>query len=117
MSTITRRPIVAAPLSFTGSTERIIGRGLMPASRGMWDWLPAGPPWARVLAGAGIATGIGLVWLLGAYLLLAVWFAVACWYVIIFGVFGLFVIPWRIFRRGQRRRDAQMNALIAATRR
>ena len=47
------------------------------------------------------------------YLLLAaVWVAVACWYVLIFGVFGLLVFPWRIMMRGRRRSAARQEQLI-----
>jgi Flp pilus assembly protein TadB len=110
---ISTRPIVAAPMSFTGSTERITRRGLIPATRAMWAWRPTGPPWALGLATVGVALAAGMLWLAGIYLLAAVWFLVACWYVLIFGVFGLLVFPWRMWRRHQRRQDAQQEQIAA----
>jgi hypothetical protein len=116
MNAIAPRPVVAAPLSFTGSTERIIRRGLIPATRAMWAWRPVEPPWALGLATIAAFLAAGMLWMTGVYLLAAVWFLVACWYVLIFGVFGLLVIPWRMWRRHQRRMDARQAELIAAIR-
>jgi hypothetical protein len=116
MNAITPRPVIAAPLSFTGSAERIIRRGLIPATRAMWAWRPGGPPWVLGLATIAAFLAAGMLWMTGVYLLAAVWFLVACWYVLIFGVFGLLVIPWRMWRRHQRRMDARQAELIAAIR-
>ena len=65
----------ASPLSFVGSTRRLIGL----ARRQPWLW------------------PIVLVAIPAAWLFLVVW------YVIVFGLFGLVTIPFRLIRRGQRK--------------
>lgn len=39
----------------------------------------------------------------GLFAIFVVWTLVATWYVIIFGLFGIFVIPFRLLRRGSRK--------------
>jgi hypothetical protein len=72
----------AAPLSFAGSANRIA------------RW-PQGltHPWAKALA-----------WTLAILLIVMAWFFVATWYTLAFGLFGLWMVPYRLVRRGQRRR-------------
>jgi Flp pilus assembly protein TadB len=50
------------------------------------------PTWAQVLVWTGAALGILLAWTF-----------LAGWYAIVFGMFGIFVIPYRIHRRHQRK--------------
>lgn len=71
--------VLAAPMSFTGSAERL------------WKLTRSAP--ANVWASATIYTGVIL-------LITAVWMAVLCWYFI----FGLWLVPYRLIRRGQRKR-------------
>lgn len=72
--------IVSAPMSFAGSAQRL------------WQLIPRRDGWVKYTA----ATGIVL-------LILLVWALVICWY----AVFGLFVIPYRLIRRGQRKNRKQ----------
>lgn len=74
--------VVAAPFSFTGSAQRI------------WklnDQLPA-DGWQHILGVTGIILLAALAWV-----------GVAVWY----SMFGLLVVPYRIIRRGQRKRERQ----------
>ena len=81
------RVIVAAPMSFAGSAQRI------------WLLIQYGP------AGGGLGAG-ALMLLLYAGVILAIamaWMIVLCWYC----MFGLLVVPYRIIRRGQRKRKRE----------
>ena len=72
------RVVVAAPMSFTGSAQRI------------WKITAGAPDLLKFLVLGPIAVClIALVWML-----------VACWYAM-FGI--ILVIPFRLLRRGQRR--------------
>jgi membrane protein required for beta-lactamase induction len=42
-------------------------------------------------------------WAMVPWLLILWWFAVLCWYI----VFGIFLIPYRLLRRGARKRKAE----------
>lgn len=85
------RVIVEAPMSFTGSAKRI---------------------WRLT----GNSEG-GMKWVLGTLAVVSIvlaWAVILCWYVI----FGLLVVPYRLVRRGQRKRkleDARHRELLAAT--
>ncbi len=69
--------VLAAPMSFSGSRARI---WRVTGSNNVWlKWLALIP--------------IGLI------LIATAWCAVAIWYVI----FGIWLIPYRLFRRGQRK--------------
>lgn len=73
--------ILSAPMSFTGSTLRaapLFGRGRAWWSRTLWVTLAA--------------TAL-LTW----------WAAIVCWY----GLFGVLLVPYRVLRRGARRRRMQ----------
>jgi hypothetical protein len=87
--------VVSAPLSFHGSAARI---------------------WRPLSCNAG-ATDNGWAtfgWYLLAYTLIALaWVGVLCWYLI----FGLLVVPYRLIRRGQRKRkleEARHRELMSA---
>jgi Flp pilus assembly protein TadB len=71
----------AAPMSFVGSTRRMSA-------------------WAR---GHRSLIGKAFAWSCVAVSLLLVWMVIAGWYVIVFGIFGVFTIPFRLMRRGQRK--------------
>lgn len=70
------KPIVAAPMSFTGSAQRL--------------WRPV----TRMTSPAKVALGSVMV-----LVILMAWTLVLCWYLF----WGILVVPWRLLRRGQRR--------------
>lgn len=77
-----QRPVMvrksyASPLSFMGSTQRLIW------GTDSWPWWVAVPTLVLVLP--------------------VVWCALLMWYAVIFGVFGVFVMPYRLHRRAQRK--------------
>jgi hypothetical protein len=87
--------VVSAPMSYHGSAARI----WKITRRGGDQW------WAVIAIGA-----------LAAILIACAWVAVTCWYL----VFGLLLVPYRLVRRGQRRRsleEARHRELLAATQR
>lgn len=74
------RQTYSSPTSFVGSARRL----------GAW-------------AGRGSTVASVLKWPLAAVAISLVWAFLGVWYVVVFGVFGLFTIPFRLFRRGQRK--------------
>ncbi len=98
-------------MSFTGATRWVTHLG-WPQAGTMWRTAQQSQGWQRagwLAATAGIMVFlIGVDWLL----LAAIWAAILAWYVLIFGLFGIFVIPWRIHQRGKRRSQAQQAELI-----
>lgn len=100
------RQTYASPLSFVGSARRIIRRGsaLSRAIRGKDQ--PAVLALLRLIPAA-------LWWVVVAVAVAAAWVWVAVWYCVIFGLFGVFVIPFRLFRRGQRKDQAIRLAQLA----
>ena len=72
------RVIVSAPMSFTGSTERI----WRITEKDYDKWLY----WLLVVPAT-------------ALLLVAVWSIILCWYLL----FGILLIPYRLLRRSQRK--------------
>ncbi len=72
---------IAAPLSYVGSAQRI------------WR-ISHNEPRAALVPVA-------------IFLITCAWVFVTWWYFLIFGVFGIFVIPFRLITRGQRRRLRQ----------
>jgi hypothetical protein len=73
----------AAPLSFVGSSRRLIA-------------------WASKLAKRSPAYAV-LGWVLATIAILAAWSFILVWYMVIFGLFGIFVIPYRLIRRSSRK--------------
>jgi hypothetical protein len=71
--------VVAAPMSFAGSAERL------------WKVTRSAP--ANAFASAAVYGGVLL-------LVAVAWAVVLCWYFI----FGLWLVPYRLIRRGQRKR-------------
>jgi hypothetical protein len=73
--------VVSAPLSFAGSAERI------------WKLVGVSNQTAvRILLGVAAVVLIGIAWC-----------AVLCWYVF----WGLWLVPYRLIRRGQRKRKRE----------
>ena len=73
----------ASPMSYVGSTRRIVGWASKTAERS---------PTSAVLA-----------WTLGVLALLFMWTFLLGWYFVVFFLFGIFVIPYRLMRRSQRK--------------
>jgi len=73
--------IISAPTSFTGSAQRI------------WKITATDNVWLKWL----VLTPIALCTIMGA------WMLVFMWYIIIFGLFGIFVIPFRLLTRSGRK--------------
>lgn len=74
--------IVSAPTSFSGSAARI---WKMTASDNVWlKWLVLAP--------------------IALCLIMSAWMLVFMWYIVIFGLFGIFVIPFRLLTRSGRKR-------------
>lgn len=72
------RVIIQAPMSFTGSAGRI---WRITEDRAGWP-----------LAGLVTLAVLGII---------TAWAGVLCWY----AIFGLLLVPYRVLRRGQRKRD------------
>jgi Flp pilus assembly protein TadB len=89
--------VISAPTSFSGSAARI------------WKMTDSDNAWIKWLLLVPIALG----------LIFMAWSFVAIWYVVIFGLFGIFVIPFRLLTRSgrNRKRNAlQHRELLAAVR-
>lgn len=84
--------VVSAPFSYAGSAERI-----WPFFKRRFDQAKQRSEEAK---DALIAYGWGT---LGALAICAAWLGVTCWY----GIFGLAVVPYRLIRRGQRKRNVE----------
>lgn len=76
------RVVLAAPMSFTGSAQRLWPLTQHPRRTGGWAEV------AHAAAVAGVILLIAVVWMLILY-----------WYLI----FGLLLVPYRLIRRSQRR--------------
>lgn len=74
--------VISAPTSFSGSAARI--------------W--------KIVDNDNTALKWFLLIPVAICLILTAWSFVAVWYVIIFGLFGIFVIPFRLFTRSNRKR-------------
>jgi hypothetical protein len=73
----------AAPMSFVGSTRRLVA-------------------WANKTSKRSPAIA-ALAWTLSILAMLFAWSFIMIWYFIIFGLFGVFVIPFRLMRRSSRK--------------
>jgi hypothetical protein len=80
---LVRSTTYAAPLSFIGSTRRILA------------WLRG-----AVERNPHLRVPLTIVTVLA---LLVTWAFVFCWYAVVFGFFGIFMIPYRLIRRSQRK--------------
>jgi Flp pilus assembly protein TadB len=74
--------VISAPTSFSGSAARI------------WKMTDSDNVWLKWLLLVPIALG----------LIFMAWSFVVIWYVVIFGLFGIFVIPFRLLTRSGRNR-------------
>ena len=72
----------ASPMSYVGISRRMIAFARRNSN----------PPAKGVVA-----------WTIGIAAMLIMWSVITMWYVLIFGVFGLLVIPFRLIRRSQRK--------------
>lgn len=73
----------ASPMSYVGSTRRILA-------------------WAKKDAVRNAGVNV-LVWIAAASALLLMWTFLVIWYFVVFGLFGVFVFPFRMIRRSQRK--------------
>ena len=78
--------IINAPMSFAGAAQRSF----------RLRRLRGGPPWLQVVELVFTTT-------LAIMLVLSWWFVIAGWYV----VFGLLLVPYRLLRRGSRKRKQE----------
>jgi hypothetical protein len=83
----------AAPLSFMGSGRRIVAWAKKIGSRS---------PGLRVMAWVGAVLAI-----------LVTWAFVTLWYFVVFGLFGILMIPYRLVRRSQRKSLHVQRATLA----
>jgi Flp pilus assembly protein TadB len=72
--------------------------------------------WVRALAATGAVLSGSLAFMLWGAVLVVAWLGVMCWYFLL-TVFGLFVIPWKIHMRSQRRASNERQQMIEALRR
>lgn len=89
--------VISAPTSFSGSAARI------------WKMTDSDNVWLKWLLLVPIALG----------LIFMAWSFVVIWYVVIFGLFGILVIPFRLLTRSGRNRKRnklQHRELLAAVR-
>lgn len=77
--------VISAPLSFAGSAQRIWK--ITNTDNTLLKWLLFAP--------------------IALLLIMFTWSFVAIWYVVIFGLFGIFVIPFRLWTRGSRKRKRE----------
>ena len=73
----------ASPMSYVGSTRRIVA-------------------WAKEAEARNGGLAV-LVWSLAILAMLCMWSFLLFWYFIAFGFFGVFVFPFRLMRRSQRK--------------
>jgi Flp pilus assembly protein TadB len=76
--------VISAPLSFAGSAQRI------------WKMTDVENPFLKFLLAL-----IAIVFVVFA------WMFVACWYFVMYVLFGILFIPWRLLRRGSRKRKQE----------
>lgn len=72
--------VVAAPMSFAGSAQRV------------WKMTDQANPWVKAVM-VVVALAFIAAW----------WFVIVAWYI----VFGILLIPYRLLRRGSRKRKKQ----------
>ena len=79
---IVAKKTYAAPMSYTGSLRRVIS-------------------WVRGFADTPPKAALG--WALGISSIVIIWTLVTVWYAITVFLFGIFMIPFRLIRRGHRK--------------
>ena len=70
--------------------------------------------WAQSRAGTEQPKA-ALVWTAAVLGIALMWSLVAMWYVVVWGLFGIILLPFRILTRGGRRREALQRAQLATT--
>jgi hypothetical protein len=84
--------VVAAPFSYAGSAQRI------------WPYFKRRADGAQQTSEETKDAVLALGWsTLGVLTIGLAWFGVTCWYTI----FGILVVPYRLIRRGQRKRQVE----------
>lgn len=73
----------ASPMSYVGSTRRIAA-------------------WAKEASVRSAALAV-LVWVVAIFAMVFMWMFLMLWYLVVFGLFGVFVFPFRAVRRSQRK--------------
>ncbi len=76
--------VISAPFSFAGSAQRI------------WKMTDVDNPFLKFILAL-----IAIVFIMFA------WMFVACWYFVMYVLFGILFIPWRLLRRGSRKRKQE----------
>ena len=76
--------VISAPFSFAGSAQRI------------WKMTDVDNPFLKFILAL-----IAIVFIMFA------WMFVACWYFVLYVLFGILFIPWRLLRRGSRKRKQE----------
>lgn len=76
--------VISAPFSFAGSAQRI------------WKMTDVDNPFLKFILAL-----IAIVFIMFA------WVFVACWYFVLYVLFGILFIPWRLLRRGSRKRKQE----------
>ena len=76
--------VISAPFSFAGSAQRI------------WKMTDVDNPFLKFILA-----------LIAIVLIVFAWMFVACWYFVLYVLFGILFIPWRLLRRGSRKRKQE----------
>ena len=76
--------VISAPFSFAGSAQRI------------WKMTDVDNPFLKFILAL-----IAIVFIMFA------WMFVACWYFVMYVLFGILFIPWRLLRRVSRKRKQE----------
>ena len=76
--------VISAPFSFAGSAQRI------------WKMTDVENPFLKFILAL-----IAIIFIMFA------WVFVACWYFVLYMLFGILFIPWRLLRRGSRKRKQE----------
>lgn len=115
MTTTTQGPRrLGSKISFSGALD-VVRPVWAQASRKFAQRSHSNKRWLQTLSAVGAVTLGSLMFLGDAILTLLVWTGIMIWYGLI-AVFGLFVIPWKIHMRSQRRASNERQEMIAALR-
>ena len=76
--------VISAPFSFAGSAQRI------------WKMTDVENPFLKFILA-----------LIAILFIMFAWVFVACWYFVLYVLFGILFIPWRLLRRGSRKRKQE----------
>lgn len=76
--------VISAPFSFAGSAQRI------------WKMTDVDNPFLKFILA-----------LIAIVLIVFAWMFMACWYFVLYVLFGILFIPWRLLRRGSRKRKQE----------